>query len=277
MVQITLEQPDRLLIERLRSRYRLSVAIREWIRVIRAMVMREAITRFGHSRLGYLIAFIEPIVYFSGFIALRVYLKDRVPFGESAVLFLISGFITVRVFITISRRTMGAIAANQSLMTFPGVTPLDAVFARAAIEILTMGTVLVMFYGFIILSGDAVVAIDWVDFTCAILTLFALGAGVGCMNAVIVVVFPTYRHVYSFISLPLLITSGVFYVPAMLPAQVIEYIQWNPVLHCVEWIRESIYLDYVEVLDRSYPVTFAILALGLGIIMSRIFKVRLLE
>ena len=277
MAEISLQPVTAELVEKLRRRQGFGPALLQSLRVIKAMILREAITRFGSSRLGYLLAFIEPTLYFVGFIILRTLILDRVPFGESGIMFLISGFITVRIFISVSRNVMFAIVANQTLMTFPSVTPLSAVFARAAVEIFTMSTILVVFYSFITWDDASTRVHDPVGMTWAALALFGLSAGVGCLNAVLVTLMPSYKLIYTLISLPVLIMSGVFYVPALLPIEAQQIIIWNPVLHCVEWFRAAIYMDYIATLDRSYPTYFGLICGGLGIILSQIFRVRLLD
>ncbi|MEL7465971.1 MAG: ABC transporter permease [Pseudomonadota bacterium] len=277
MAEIALTPPEPEVIDELQRRNRFWPALVMAVRVVNAMVLREAITRFGTMRIGYLMAFIEPSLYFIGFIILRSFILDRVPFGESALLFLISGFITVRAFIAISRKMMYAIAANQALMTFPSVTPLAAVFARGAVETFTMCTIIFLFYAFIVWGADTARIEDPVEMTWAAMALFGLAFGIGCFNAVIGMLVQTYRIVYAMITLPLLITSGVFFVPTQLPPEYQEIIAWNPVLHCVEWFRVAIYMDYEPLLSKSYVVGFAVVSLGLGVIACQVFRVRLLD
>ncbi|MEL7388147.1 MAG: ABC transporter permease [Pseudomonadota bacterium] len=277
MVELKLQDANASLINELKGRQTFQAALAQTLRVTKAMIQREAITRYGSSRLGYLLAFVEPTLYFLAFIFLRSFIRDTVPFGESAVLFLISGFITVRVFVMVSRRIMFSITANRALMVFPSVTPLSAMTARAAIEIFTMSTIIFVFYAFITIGIESTRINDFVEITFAALALFGLSIGVGFLNAIIVSLFPSYRMIYSILSLPLLIASGVFYVPALLPVQLVEIIVWNPVLHCVEWFRAAIYLDYVATLDKSYPIQFGLVCGGIGIIFSRVFGVRILD
>lgn len=102
MAVISLDPVTPELVARLREKQRFGTALFGTLRVIKAMILREAITRYGSSRLGYALAFIEPTLLFTVFILLRTIIKNKIPFGESAVLFLISGFITVRIFVTVS-------------------------------------------------------------------------------------------------------------------------------------------------------------------------------
>ena len=264
-------------IERIAKRRSLPRALREAVHVVTSLTLREAAVRFGERRLGYLWAFIEPMLFFAVFLSLRAFIRDRVPFGESAVLFLLSGFVTLRVALTIARRMMGAITGNAALLTFPPVQPFDLVLARFVVEGLTMGTVMLTFYFLVALVSEFPVFYDPVQFVLATLATLALGGGVGFLSAVLVILLPIYKTAFQLLSFPLLLCSAVFYVPALLPPHAQAILVWNPVLHCVEWFRSAIYLDYVTTLDRSYPLVFAAVAGGLGLVLARVFQTRLLD
>ena len=269
---------DPAVVDRLRGRRaRWWPALAETANVIGALVLRESATRYGGSRLGYLWAFIEPLIMLTLFLLLRVYLRDRVVFGESALLFIASGFLTVRVFISIGRQMLTSVSGNRALMTFPSIVPLDLVIARFMVEMMTMGTVIAVFYLLVVNVSDVAVINDPIDFTTAVGVLFLLGGGVGALNATIGIVWQGYGRVFGLLSLPLIIASGVFYLPASLSPDALAILSWNPVLHAVEWLREAIYLDYVSVLDRSYPVTFGAVCFGIGMVTLRIFGSRVTE
>ena len=269
---------DPAVVARLRGRRaRWWPAIAETANVIGALVLRESATRYGSSRLGYLWAFIEPLVLLSLFLLLRVYLRDRIAFGESALLFIASGFLTVRIFVSITRQMLTSITQNSALMTFPSIVPLDLVIARFMVEMLTMGTVIAIFYLLVVNVSDVAVIHDPIDFTIAVAVLFLLGGGVGMLNAGIGVLWSGYGRIFGFLSFPLLICSGVFYLPSSLSPDALAVLSWNPVLHSVEWLREAIYLDYVSVLDRSYPIVFSTVCMGLGLVMVRLVGSRVAD
>ena len=251
-------------------------ALGETCHVIGAMVMRDALSRYGGSRLGYLWAFIEPLMLLGLFLAIRTFINDRVPFGESVLVFMASGFLTLRVALSIASKTMASLSSqNTALLTFPTVLPLDLVLSRVVIEMVTMATVMAIFYALVVNVSDVAVINDPVDFTAAVGALFLLAGGVGCFNAVMAALWAGWGRIFSVLSLPLLLASGIFYLPASMAPEVLEVLSWNPLLHCVEWFREAIYLDYISVLDRSYPLVFGAVALGAGVVMARLFRSRL--
>ena len=260
--------------ERLRRGRGMRFALREHARTIDALMMREALTRFGRSRLGYLWAVIEPAAFIGVFLLLRAYVRQSVPIGESVVLFLLSGIVAARVVLSVAGKVTGAIEANRVLFVFPLVNPLDAVLGRWVLEVLTGLVVLILFFGGLLALTDDVEIARFAVFTQAVLVAMVLGVSIGTFNAVLSAVVPSWARIWSMLSLPLFVTSGAFLVPATLPPALLAIIAWNPILHVVEWFRTGIYLDYVDVLDRSYPLLLSVLLLGAALTLERVYRLR---
>jgi capsular polysaccharide transport system permease protein len=65
-------------------------------------------------------------------------------------------------------------------------------------------------------------------------------------------------------------TSGIFYVPGMMPDWARDILAWNPLLHAIDWFRAGFFASYQpHWLDRSYLVILAILALLCGLGLER--------
>ena len=74
------------------------------------------------------------------------------------------------------------------------------------------------------------------------------------------------------------LTSGVVINPEMLPEQIGYLLSWNPLLHCIEWLRSAYYDDYpARLLDRSYVIEVGFGTLALGLLMQRTMKRYLLR
>ncbi|MBB3149754.1 capsular polysaccharide transport system permease protein [Phyllobacterium trifolii] len=241
-------------------------------RVIVAIVLRETKTRFGKHKLGYLWALIEPMAYISVLLFIRLQLHASIPFGESYFLFFITGMISYRMYQSIAGRTMKAISANKSLLTYPLVKPTDAIAARVMLESLTMLAVLGIFFSILAFVSSNTV-IHYPDrFFAAIATIIFLGAGVGTFNAVVSLLMPVWERIWTLLNFPMLFLSGIFYLPKELPEPARTLLSWNPVLHCVEWVRFATYLDYDPLLDRSYVITIALLMMTIGLLLERTYR-----
>ena len=246
-------------------------------RVVTALVLRETKTRFGKNRFGYIFALIEPLAFVAVFVVIRAAISTSTPFGESIVLFVISGLLIYRVFLAISGRLSSAITANKALLTYPPVKPTDVLFARFLLELLTMYAVVgIVFFG-LSLTAEREILIDVPNFAAALVATTVLGAGIGVFNAIAFILVPIWGLIYPMLRLPLLLTSGVFYVPLALPPFAQDILWWNPILHCVEWTRTGTYLTYEPMLDKWYPLTVAAVALVAGLGLERLYRFKVLN
>jgi capsular polysaccharide transport system permease protein len=251
--------------------------MRQQLRVVSALVVRETATRFGRRSLGFLWAFLEPAVYIMIFVSLHSIVRATVPFGESAMVFFTVGVVVFRLYVSIASHCMSAITANQALLSYPLVRPLDTILARVILECIVMLIIAAVVFVFVgIYLGRDMVIYPSELIEGMIATIF-LAASVGTFNAVISALLPSWANFHAMLSLPLLVTSGLFYVPAVMPPIILDIIIWNPVLHCIEWIRGATYIHYLSVLDRGYIITFATVALALSLTVERLFRNKLIR
>lgn len=236
-------------------------------------MLRETRTRFGRSTFGFLWALLEPLIFIGIFIMVRTVVREAYPsFGESIVIYVASGVIVFRFYSAIAGRTLAAISSNLALMAYPVVHPPDLIVARALLETVTMVLVMVVFWGMLSLIEEHRVIYHPVTLLVAMGVTTFLAWGIGIFNAVLSRLVPTWQRIHSFLQLPLFIGSGIFYLPVTMPEEIKAILAWNPVLHCVEWVRTGIYLDYLPLLDRPYPIVFGAVALVLGLGMERLFR-----
>jgi capsular polysaccharide transport system permease protein len=239
-------------------------------RVIVAIMLRELKTRFGRNKFGYLWALIEPMAYIAIFVGIRTFTRDHIPFGQDFALFIVSGVLTVRTFTAIASRGLGAITANRALLAYPPVKPLDLVVARAILESLTMGVIWMVFLVVLSATSDSKVIFHHALFAQAFAAMLYLSFSVSLLNATLAARYPSWERLWGLTRLPLLILSGVFFVPSLMPPWVQSVLFWNPVLHCVEWIRTGMYQTYAPLLDIGYLLGFSTFTLCLGLILERV-------
>jgi len=252
-------------------------SLKTFLRVLYALILREGTTRFGRNRLGYLWAFIEPAGYILIFVFGRAALQDRVPFGDSLILFALTGLMTFRIASSIANRARSAISSNEALLAYPLVRTLDLMVARILLEAATMVILFLMFLAGVALFGGVRIQMNPEKFCAAMGTTLLLGAGLGVFNAVIGRLLPVWERIWGLLSLPMFFTSGIFFLPSALPPDVMRILWWNPFLHCVEWMRDAVYLDYEPVLSQPYVLGFAISTLFMGLFANRYFQQQILD
>ena len=111
--------------------------VRQRLRVLAALIIRETSARFGRSWGGYIWAIAEPtggIVLLSVAFSVITHVPPR---GTSFMYFYASGFVPFMMYNSIANVTMHAIRTNRGLLTYPVVRPLDTVISRATLEMMT--------------------------------------------------------------------------------------------------------------------------------------------
>lgn len=248
-----------------------------FLRVVGALVLRESRTRFGRSRIGYAWAVIEPAAWVFLFVFLHSLIAEYPPFGQSSFLFFAAGVLTYRLYSSLANRISSAITANAALLTYPVVRPFDTIVARMVLESATLLVVMLGAWFVIFLAEDIQVVHHPTTLIAAILATILFGAALGTFNAVVSALVPAWDRIFGILSMPIMVTSGMFYVPNQLPPVVLDILRWQPVLNAIEWFRTGIYLDYTPVLDKTYLVSLSLALLLVALILERLAREKILE
>ncbi len=239
------------------------------LRVIVALMMREMSTRYGRSAGGYLWALLEP----AGMIlilAIVFSLALRTPsLGSSFVLFYATGYFAFHFYVELSSFAASAINMNRPLLTYPRVTPIDAIIARALLQFFTLAVAAIIILSGIVAWEEVYTVYDFVAIIKAAAYSSLLGVGVGSTNAVIFAFFPTYINVYRILTRPLFLISGVIFTYEELPGVAQDLLWWNPILHCAGLMRRGFYPTY----HASYVSELYVVGLGLGFLTIGLFLV----
>lgn len=253
----------------------MQAALTTQFRVIGALILRETRATFGTSQIGYLWAIITPAASTAVLVAIFSVAGRHPPFGPSLALFFALGTFTLEFFTKLGSSLMTVFEANKALLSYPPIKEPDVLFARATLIAATYALIMGVFFSCLTILDLA----EPPAFPAAVMEAFAitglLGLGYGATNAILITVFDSWRHIEKVLSRPLMFISGVFYVPSYMPPQVVDWIKWNPVLHCIEWMRSGYYSNYdSNVLDRGYVLTVAVCLIFLGLAGERLTRSR---
>jgi len=220
-------------------------AVRTQARVIRALVLRETMTRYGEHKIGFLWAFFEPLLLIGIVSAIFMSMGSDIAGGMPIVTFMITGFVPFTLFRDTMTQCQGAIQQNATLMAFPQVTTFDVIIARGLLELAVLLSVFV-----ILLLGATALGVDTrVDNPLGVLavclTLSIFGTGLGFALASITPLIPSTRQIVSAtLGRPLFLASGLFYTADALPPAVRDILLWNPVLHMIELCRSAYFVQF---------------------------------
>ncbi|MDO6962695.1 ABC transporter permease [Rhizobium alvei] len=242
-------------------------------RVLVALIFRDSAQRFGDGPAGYIWTLVEPSMLIAIMLVMRVSIKNYTPaFGESSIMFLLTGLLAYRICRNTINKASRAIIANRPLLAFGPVKPIDVVFAKTIVEFTIWLIVLTIFFSAVrrILQQEVITSFQ--GFVLALLAMFYFCLAMSTFNATIGALLPIWKSIWRIMSVPLLLTSGVLYVPSTMPPEMLSVIQWNPVLHCVEALRSASYLDYLSIYDPVYLFSFSTITLLLSLIIEMLFR-----
>ncbi len=254
------------------------IALTNQINVFHALVLHDIKSRFFGNGLGYVVTILWPGVHLAVIVGLYAATGRGAGYGTSQLLFVATGVLPYICWNYISRFCMTGVTQNKSALSYPIINILDIIFARIFLEIVTCTIVTFVLLAFLVLNGIDVVPIHPAQAAFALLSAVLLGVGFGVFNAGIVLMFPLWLIGYIVVVISFWFTSGVVLNPEVLPEQIGYWLSWNPLLHCIEWLRSSYYDDYpARLLDKGYLLEVGFGSLALGLLMQRTMKRFLLK
>jgi capsular polysaccharide transport system permease protein len=248
------------------------------LRVILSLILREMGSRYGRSEGGYLWAILEPLAGILLLTAIFSLALRTPPLGTSFILFYASGIIPFTLFRAMSVAVAKSIGSNRGLLAYPVVTLLDAVLAKFLLTLLTQAVIAgILFTGIIQLAGVHV-NLDLAAAALAMLLAALLGLGIGALNCVLFSFFPTWKHVWSVLTRPLLFVSGVLHTYEAAPPRFQEILWWNPLVHVIGEMRSGFYGTYdSSYVSVSYVLIVALTTFVIGAYLLRRHKSSLIE
>ena len=218
-----------------KTSFRESLAIQK--RVIGALLMREIITRYGRTNIGFLWLFVEPLLMTLVIVLMWKFLKANEVSSLDIVAFIMTGYPMMMMWRNASNRAIGSINANASLLYHRNVRVLDTIFARMLLEI--SGATIAQ-----IAITAIFIAIGWINppadifymlLAWLLMAMFAVGLGlVICSISFHLEPFAKIWNTLSFVMMPL---SGVFFFVHNLPQQIQHYVLMIPMVHGTEMFR----------------------------------------
>jgi len=238
------------------------------ILVLRALLKRVVITRFGKYQLGFFWMVFEPLL---GTIVLGVLIGSiaqrtvpEIPYP----LFLLQGFLLLKLFTSPMKSGVTGVGANSGLTVYPNVKPLDPILARFLFDLLVVVFSMVLFISVSMWMGIRVSLGNLhVVFACYFIT-WCMGCGLGLIFGVASAHFKETEKIVTVIQRPLIFISAVLTPLASLPPIAQKYLLYNPLVHTIELSRNAFFPAYdASLVDISYPCTVAIIVLAFGLVL----------
>lgn len=111
--------------------------LRSWqiqVRILGALFMREALTRYGRHNIGFLWLFVEPMIFTLGVTALWTATKSVHGSDLPIVAFALTGYSSVLLWRNMPGRCIGSLQNNLALLYHRNIKVLDIFVARLLLE-----------------------------------------------------------------------------------------------------------------------------------------------
>lgn len=242
-------------------------------RVIGALLMREVITRFGRKNLGFLWLFVEPLLVTLMIVLLWKFVKADKFSTLNILAFVITGYPLAMMWRNVSRRSIGAISANQSLLYHRNVRVLDTIISRMLLEIAGATIAQILIMGLLILIGWIEQPEDIFYMVIAWILMIFFAIGLGLIICSIAQKFEVFGRIWSTLTFVMLPLSGAFFFVYNLPPQVQEYAKWIPMISGTEMFRHGYFGETIPTYENIQFLIICDLAMILiGLIMVRNFS-----
>jgi len=238
------------------------------LRTIIALMLREMSTRYGRSPGGYLWALLEPL---GGIIVLSIgfSLFMRTPaLGNSFILFYATGMMPFTLYNSVAAAIASSLGFSRPLLRYPSVTWVDAILARFLLNTLTnMMVIYLLFTGILVIAQTgSVLSFDAILEALVLCAL--LGLGVGTMNCLLSGLYPIWSMVWSIITRPLFLASGVLMTMEQMPRQVQDILWYNPLIHIIGLMRRGFYPMYnADYVSAAYVMSVSLILCALGLVL----------
>ncbi|OOH86479.1 sugar ABC transporter permease [Pasteurellaceae bacterium 15-036681] len=242
-------------------------------RVIKALLMREIITRYGRKNIGFLWLFVEPLLLTFAIVLMWKFLRADKVSTLNIIAFVITGYPMMMMWRNASNRAMGAISANLSLLYHRNVKVLDTILSRVILEIAgaTIAQLLIM---------TVFIFIGWIEFprdpfymlmAWGLMAVFALGLGLILCS--LAQRFEVLSKMWSTLSIGLMPISGAFFFVHSLPTQVQDYALMIPMIHGTEMFRHGYFGESVVTYESiGFLIVCDLVMLFIGLSMIQRFS-----
>lgn len=236
------------------------------IRIIHALILREILIKFGTRKLGYLWIIAESLVQVVIFGGIKYFLGITMIKGVHFIPFLVTGIIPFIYFRSTVLKTMAGVRANRGLLALAQINFLDLFYARYILE---TATYIVVFIVALIITNSFIIDIHIKDLLTVAYCFFLLGFlgfGLGLIFSVAVSLFDSVRVFINIYLRVLYFSSGVLFSLSIIPQEYWGIIALNPLVHGIEALRSSFFIDYYAT-DTFLNLKFVLVsALSLNLI-----------
>lgn len=231
-------------------------ALKIQFNVIRALILREVIFRWGRRNIGFLWLFAEPLALVLIILIFWTQVRQNnfgeAHYGISVVAFVLTGYCLVMVWRNAANKGSDAVSASVALLHHRNVRTIDLYLSRLFLEFLGISA---SFMG-LMLTFALLDVIPWPkDILRMVIAWFLMmwfALGYGLLIGTFMAISDVFSMLWRGVNLGLFICSGVFFMVAWLPLAVRDLILYVPMIHGTEMLRHGYYGDLVQTFENPW-------------------------
>lgn len=242
-------------------------------RIIRALVLREIMTRYGREGLGFLWLVGEPLAFCLGVIVLWTTIKPTYEHGVRVAPFVMSGYMCLLLLRHLITHSLHALQANSGLMFHRSIKPLHIYMSRAVLEIMGGTLAFVVVYLILIVLRQVGAPKDVLLLYSGWFILAWLCFGLALVMSALSIRYETVERLSNLVTYLLIPVSGSFIMAAYVPDQYRDYYLMIPFPHAIEMVRAGIFGEFVKTYYTPwYPIAWGTALVFLGLILLRLVQ-----
>ncbi|MCB1539593.1 MAG: ABC transporter permease [Rhodoblastus sp.] len=240
--------------------------LRKQARVIGALMLREAMSRFGHDNLGFFWIVGEPIVLMIGVMLMWAVTGEAARHSVAVIPFALTGYAFITMWRHVTGRSMHCMTQSTPLTFHRDVSYFDVWLAKMLLECVAIfGAFMIAYVPFALLDlappiNDPLLLVGGWGLICAFSISFGLLiAAWSELSELAERIVPPIMY----ITLPF---TGLFYMVDWLPAYAQRAIMWSPLVSCIEMFRAGLFPPSLAThYDPMYVIWWCIGFTGVGL------------
>ena len=239
-------------------------------RILKALVLREIMTRFGRENLGFIWLILEPLILTTFVMFGWSIMYGSTKHGVTVIQIVLTGSSMLSLWRHVVTRFLHCFRQNAGLMFHRNVRPMDTILARFFLE--TFGTLVSFFVSYLVLFiFDLVPAIyDPLLLLAAWFLLAAFSFSVALLVSALAELWePSEKFVQPlmYITIPL---TGAFFMVSWMPSDYHSALLLSPMINTVEMFRAGLLGPSVQAHYHSeYVVTVTVLLTAFALLLMR--------
>ena len=234
-------------------------------RIVSALMIREAVDRYGHENLGFFWVIGEPLLLTTGVMALWSFTHVSHDASVGVVPFALTGYSMLTLWRQIVFRSLHGMRYGAALTFHANVKYLDILLARSLLETVGIMAAFVVAYLPLYLLGALPLPNDPLLLFGGWLLMAWFCAGFGLLIAALTElsdILERFIHPVMYLTLPL---TGAFYMVDWMPLKIQKYLLMSPLVHGIEMFRAGVFPPSVVThYDPYFLALCALLTTGIG-------------